>query len=114
MSVHYDPDRRRWIVRWRAAGRPRAKNFRVEGEGSALAAAARHRAKNFRVEAEARAFDASLRPPAPRAAPVGDGVYPYSTRQGIRFKFTFRQSDGNVSSRRGFTSRRAAVIARRR
>src|SRR3954471_54599 len=93
MSVHYDPDRRRWIVRWRAAGR--------------------HRAKNFRVEAEARAFDASLRPPAPKAAPVGDGVYPYSTREGIRFRFTFRQSDGSVSTRRGFTSRRAAVIARR-
>jgi hypothetical protein len=47
-------------------------------------------------------------------ARVGDGVYPYSTREGIRFRFTFRQSDGKVSSRRGFTSRRAAVIARRR
>jgi hypothetical protein len=74
MSVHYEPDRRRWDVRWRAAGR--------------------HRAKRFATEAEARAFDASLRPPTPKVAPIGDGVYRYSTREGIRFRLRFRQSDG--------------------
>jgi integrase len=79
----------------------------------ALGQAGRNRARRFRSEQEARAFDASLRPPTPKVRPVGDGVYPYSTREGIRFRFMFRQSDGKVSTRRGFTSRRAAVIARR-
>lgn len=43
-----------------------------------------------------------------------DGVYPYATNAGVRFRFLFRQSDGSISSRRGFTSRSAAVTARRR
>jgi integrase len=93
MSVHYEPERDRWVVRWRQAGK--------------------HRSRRFPREAEARQFDASLRPTAPKVAPVGDGVYPYATRAGVRFRFMFRHSDGSVSTRRGFTSRRAAVIARR-
>src|SRR4051794_31469317 len=93
MSVHYEPDRARWVVRWRHAGK--------------------HRSRTFRLEDEATRFDASLQPPTPKVRPVGDGVYPYATRSGTRFRFVFRQSDGTVSSRRGFTSRRAAVIARR-
>jgi integrase len=93
MSVHYEPDRDRWAVRWRQAGR--------------------NRARRFTTEEQAEAFDASLHPPTPKVKPVGDGVYPYATRAGVRFRFMFRQSDGKVSTRRGFTSRRAAVIARR-
>jgi hypothetical protein len=93
MSVHYEPARDRWVVRWRQAGRNRSRTFRREDE--------------------ARQFDASLEPPAPKVAPTGDGVYPYATRAGVRFRFMFRQSDGTVSSRRGFTSRRAAATARR-
>jgi integrase len=93
MSVHYEPARDRWVVRWRQAGRNRSRTFRREDE--------------------ARQFDASLQPPAPKVAPTGDGVYPYATRAGVRFRFMFRQSDGTVSSRRGFTSRRAAATARR-
>jgi hypothetical protein len=60
MSVHYEPERDRWVVRWRQAGK--------------------HRSRRFSHEAEARQFDASLRPSAPKVAPVGDGVYPYATR----------------------------------
>jgi hypothetical protein len=93
MSVHYEPDRDRWVVRWRQAGKNRSRTFRLEDE--------------------ARQFDASLQPTTPKVRPVGDGVYPYATRAGVRFRFVFRQSDGSVSSRRGFTSRRAAVTARR-
>jgi hypothetical protein len=37
-----------------------------------------------------------------------DGIYPYETERGTRSRFVFRQSDGSISSRRGFTSRRAA------
>ena len=33
---------------------------------------------------------------------------------GTRYRFVFRQSDGTLSTRRGFTSRRAAATARRR
>jgi hypothetical protein len=44
----------------------------------------------------------------------GDGVYAYSTRNGVRYRFVFRQSDGTISSRRGFASRRAAATARRK
>jgi hypothetical protein len=44
----------------------------------------------------------------------GDGVYAYETAEGVRYRFLFRQADGSLSIRRGFTSRRAAVTARRR
>jgi hypothetical protein len=68
---------------------------------------------------EAEAFDAEqrLRPVAPPPvgpAARGDGIYSYGTTAGVRFRFVFRQSDGSLSSRRGFTSRRAAAVARRR
>jgi hypothetical protein len=38
----------------------------------------------------------------------------YSTKAGIRYRFVFRQSDGTLSSRRGFRSRQAAAAARRK
>jgi hypothetical protein len=43
-----------------------------------------------------------------------DGIYPYETNAGTRWPFAFRQSDGQLSTRRGFTSRGAAAMARRR
>ena len=102
MSIHFDASRDRFVVRWKQDGR--------------------RRIRRFRSEADAIAFDAALlRPlrPAPIAASVpsaaaGDGIYAYETRGGIRFRFVFRQSDGTLSTRRGFTSRRAAATARRR
>lgn len=102
MSIHFDASRDRFVVRWKQDGR--------------------RRIQRFRSEADAIAFDASLlRPirPAPIAASVpsaaaGDGIYAYDTKAGVRFRFVFRQSDGSLSSRRGFTSRRSAAMARRR
>jgi hypothetical protein len=99
VSVHFEVARSRWVVRWREDGRNRSRTFGT-------------------LEA-AEAFDAASRPPRTTAAPArssphGDGIYPYGTRVGVRFRFVFRQSDGTMSSRRGFTSRRAAADARRR
>jgi hypothetical protein len=93
-------DRGSWEVRWRdASGVRRAKRF-----GSAEAA---------------RAYDEALREVSPAArrsetARRGSGVYSYSTRVGIRWRFVVRRSDGTQPSRRGFTSQRSAADARRR
>ena len=102
MSIHFDASRDRFVVRWKEDGR--------------------RRVRRFPSEADAIAFDASLRRPlrpTPTAASIpsaaaGDGIYAYGTRAGTRFRFVFRQSDGTLSTRRGFTSRRAAATARRR
>ena len=96
MSVHYDRARDRWVVRWREAGRQRARRFFDE--------------------AAARVFEARVVPRAPArgAAPSGDhgGVYAYETTEGPRWRYVYRQSDGRLTSRRGFTSRGAAIAAR--
>ncbi len=97
MSVHYDRVRERWIVRWREAGHQRARRFASESE--------------------ARAFDARVAPARPiavsdAARAGGAGVYAYETTEGARWRFVFRQSDGRLTSRRGFTSRSAALAAR--
>jgi hypothetical protein len=102
MSIHFDASRDRFVVRWKEDGR--------------------RRVRRFRSEAEAIAFDASLlrpvrRPPLAASVPTpaaGDGIYAYETRDGTRYRCVFRQSDGTLSTRRGFTSRRAAATARRR
>ena len=101
MSVHYDVERGKYVVHWREDGRQRKRRFDSE--------------------ARAEAFDWTVHDR--RAAPVpkssgsdsrGDGIYPYATSAGERWRFVFRQSDGRLSSRRGFTSRREAATARRR
>jgi hypothetical protein len=102
VSVDFDPSKQRWRVRWR------------EQE--------RQRTRRFPTQREAAAFDEALRADvglaAPRPAIVepagGNAIYAYSTKGGVRYRFAFRQSDGTLSSRRGFPSRRAAATARRR
>jgi hypothetical protein len=47
----------------------------------------------------------------PRRAKAG--VIPYATNDGVRWRFVYRQSDGSLSSRRGFARRTAAATARR-
>jgi hypothetical protein len=42
------------------------------------------------------------------------GVYSYATKDGVRWRFVARRSDGTQTSKRGFTSERAARDARRR
>jgi hypothetical protein len=68
MSVHYEADRRRFVVRWREDGRQRSKRFRHEQEA---------------VDFDASVGGAEPAIDPPRATvPAGDGVYPYSTRDG--------------------------------
>ncbi|HEX8101119.1 MAG TPA: hypothetical protein VF533_00765 [Solirubrobacteraceae bacterium] len=82
----------------------------------------RQRIRRFDTVADAEAFETVRTRARETATPVGEvdptargaGIYPYSTKAGIRFRFVFRQSDGQLSGRRGVTSRRAAATARRR
>ncbi|MGZ6568196.1 MAG: hypothetical protein ACXVE9_12425 [Solirubrobacteraceae bacterium] len=41
-------------------------------------------------------------------------IYAYQTREGTRYRFTFRDAAGKQSTRRGFTSRTAARRERER
>jgi hypothetical protein len=101
MSIDFEPERQRYRVRWREAGRQRSRRFVARDE--------------------AEDFAASITIPAPSvprvmtasAAPNGDGVYAYGTAAGMRWRFVFRQSDGSLTTRLGFASRSAAVAARR-
>lgn len=52
--------------------------------------------------------------PAARGAEEAGGIYFYGTKAGTRWYFKLRGSDGVQTSRRGFTSARAARDARRR
>ncbi len=98
MSVRYH--RGGWETRWRDAS-------------------GRSRSKRFKSEEAARAYDEAVRDVSPAArrsdtARGGSGVYSYSTREGLRWRFVVRRSDGSQTSKRGFTSQRAAAEARRR
>jgi hypothetical protein len=87
MSVH--PDRGAWVVRWRDNGAQRARRFKTEGE--------------------AIAFDEGLSggSGAPRSSTPN--VYPYETSDGLRWRYSYRDSRGRLSTRRGFLSERAAA-----
>lgn len=93
--------RGRWEVRWR------------DGEG-------RKRAWRFADEREARELDAKMAQlaPAKRARSLGrghtPGVYSYQTREGVRWYFSYRRTDGRQTNKRGYQSQRAAAAARRR
>ncbi len=98
MSVQ--ADRERWVVRWR------------DGSG-------RQRGRRFESEASARAFDAGLREVAPRERRAdggqrAGGAYSYPTKRGTRWYFKVRDSSGRQTTRRGFTSEKAARDAKRR
>ena len=101
MSVSFH--RGAWEARWRdASGRRRAKRF-GDDEGAA------------------RAFDEAIgevassdRRSDTSTGGASGGVYPYQTAQGTRWRYVARRSDGSSTSKRGFTSARAAREARRR
>lgn len=107
MSVHYDRQRGKYMVRWREDGRNRVRRFDTIEAAEAFDVEVKR--SHGWTAASARGEQAS--PPRQQR---GDGIYPYRTRRGSRWRFKFRQSDGTVSSRRGFTSHRAAATARRR
>jgi integrase len=91
-----------WEVRWRdSAGKQRSRRFPEEGH--------------------ARAFDealAEVSPVARRADTArhgrSGGIYSYETAAGVRWRVVYRRSDGTQTTKRGFTSERAARDARRR
>jgi len=99
VSVDFDRSKQRWGVRWREHGRQRSRRFKTHAEALAFE-------RSLVTEAEP---PHAVRPE--RAG--GDAIYPYSTDTGIRYRFLFRHSDGSLSTRRGFTSRRGAATARR-
>jgi integrase len=89
-----------WEVRWRDAN-------------------GRQRARRFQSEEAAREFDRSvheIEASARSDARYGSsgGVYPYETAAGTRWRCAVRRSDGSFTSKRGFTSKKAALDARRR
>lgn len=100
MSVRFH--RGGWEVRWRdSAGKQRSRRFPEEGP--------------------ARAFDDALAEVSPmmRRADTAkhgrsDGIYSYETAAGVRWRFVYRRSDGTQTTKRGFSSQRAARDARRR
>jgi hypothetical protein len=102
VSVDFDPSKQRWRVRWREQGRQRTRRFPTQQEAAAFD--------------EALRADAGLAAPGPAIVEPagGNAIYAYSTKAGVQYRFAFRQSDGTLSSRRGFASRRAAATARRR
>jgi integrase len=88
-----------WEVRWRGAN-------------------GRQRSRRFRSEEAAREFDESIHEVEISARRQsyggGGGVYPYETAAGTRWRCAVRRSDGSFTSKRGFTSKKAAIDARRR
>jgi hypothetical protein len=110
MSVHFDRVRGHWIVRWRDNGRQRARRFDDEGDARAFDAAVRRpeHASAESLQARIETLEAQL-----RAERGHESVYAYKTAGGPRWRFVFRQSDGSLTTRRGFASRTAAVAARR-
>jgi hypothetical protein len=90
----------RWEVRWRDA-------------------TGRHRSKRFRSEESAKEFDESIHDHEVAERRQGQhgnggGVYRYKTASGTMWRCSVRRSDGSFTSKRGFTSKKAAQDARRR
>ena len=122
MSIHYD--RGRHVVRWRDETGQRAPvphadeaerfEHRLGGGADPATASDAPGLAQLRAELDAlRATVAGRAGDLPSFAPLS-GVYPYETSSGTRWRFAFRQSDGAMSSRRGFLSPRAAATTKRR
>jgi hypothetical protein len=92
VSVHRD--RGAWVVRWRQAGRQHSRRFATEPE--------------------ALAFEAGLSGGSGKPRSSTPYVYPHETTAGVRWRYSYRDSRGRASSKRGFTSERAAARDRER
>jgi integrase len=98
--MSYRASKDRWEVRWRDA-------------------TGRHRSRRFRSEDAAKEFDESIHDHDVGERKQTDygssgSVYAYETAAGTRWRCSVRRSDGSFTSKRGFTSRKAALDARRR
>jgi hypothetical protein len=120
MSAQFDASRGDYVVRWRHDGRHRKKRFRTETE-AALAfertvagppSAAPPDGGMVAMEARLAELEAKLAAAETDAASGRGGVYAYMTVEGRRWYFKYRHADGSSSSKRGFTTRRAALQAR--
>jgi hypothetical protein len=80
VSVH--PDRGAWVVRWRNNGAQRARRFKAE--------------------AEALAFDEGVSGAAAKPRSSTPNVYPYETPEGTRWRSSYCDSRGRLSTKRGF------------
>ena len=87
VSVH--PDRGAWVVRWRDDGAQRARRFKTQPE--------------------AIAFDEGVSGRAGKPRSSTPNVYPYETSEGTRWRYSYRDSRGRASSKRGFPTERAAA-----
>jgi integrase len=89
-----------WEVRWRdSTGRQRSRRFKTEEAASEFDESLQDQVKAARGKAR---YGAS------------GGVYPYKTTSGTRWRYVVRRSDGSQTTKRGFTSEKAARDARRR
>jgi integrase len=120
MSVQFDPSRNRWVVRWYQTGRHRSRRFHDEAAARRFDAERARDRTTARHAAAARAEDELGRlrtrvEKLERQLPVDGqptGIYPYATREGVRWRIAVPRSDGTVTTRRGFESREAAWRAR--
>jgi hypothetical protein len=87
VSVH--PDRGRWVVRWRVNGSQRARRFKTE--------------------AEAIAFDEGVSGGTGKTGSSTPNIYSYETSEGTRWRYSYRDSRGRLSTKRGFLTERAAA-----
>jgi hypothetical protein len=118
----YDEKRRKYVVRWRENARRRVRRFDTPEEAEAFERSLAEPAPGAEkpqdpevaaLERRLAELEAKLAAASEQTDAPGDGVFPYETKQGTRYGFKFRQSDGTSSTRRGFTSRRAARAAKR-
>ena len=67
------------------------------------------RARRFKTEAEAIAFDEGVSGGTGKAGSSTPNVYPYETSEGTRWRYSYRDSRGRLSTKRGFLTERAAA-----
>jgi integrase len=66
------------------------------------------RARRFKTEAEALAFDEGISGGS-QARSSTPNIYPYETSDGMRWRYSYRDSRGRLSTKRGFPTERAAA-----
>jgi hypothetical protein len=67
------------------------------------------RARRFKTKAEAFAFDEGVSGGAAKPRSSTPNGYPYETSEGTRWRYSYRDSRGRASSKRGFPTERAAA-----
>jgi hypothetical protein len=67
------------------------------------------RARRFKTEAEAIASDEGVSDGTGKTGSSTPNVYPYETSEGTRWRYSYRDSRGRLSTKRGFLTERAAA-----